>query len=404
MSNSDNAATPPVPQGFRLSALHCGIKSDSAKEDLSLIVCDQPTVAAGVYTQNRIFAAPVALDRERTPSDNIRAVVINSGNANACTGDQGLADAVRMCQAAAEVCDAPAEQALVMSTGIIGEPLPIGKIVAGIAAAGETLSNDEGALVSAARGIMTTDTVPKVVGRTLSLGGETVQLTGIAKGAAMIGPNMATMLGLVMTDATLPPEVAQQHLSTAVAKSFNCIRVEGHMSTNDTVLLLASGQASSTPLTGADLETFAAALDDVCRELALAIVADGEGTNHVVTVDVTGCATDEAARQIAEAVADSPLVKTAFAGADPNWGRIVSAAGYAGVPFNPANVALKINGTVLYEQGEPIPFDEAAVSDSMRKQRDVQMILSFGEGEAAARLWTTDLTEEYVRLNADYHT
>ena len=400
---------PAVPKGFRLAAVHCGIKSDPTLEDLSLIVCDEPTVAAGVYTQNLVFAAPVAIDRERTPSDNVRAVVINSGNANACTGEQGLADAKRMCEAAARACDAPAEQALVMSTGLIGAHLPMENIVAGIADAGERLAADETAILAAARGFMTTDTVPKIVGRTLNFDGATIQLTGIAKGAAMIGPNMATMLGLVMTDAALAPDTAQEMLAAAVAKSFNCIRVEGHTSTNDTVLLLASGKSDAPPLAcdslkdGA-LEDFRTALDDVCRELALAIVADGEGTTHVVTLDVTGCATPEAARQIALCVADSPLVKTAIAGADPNWGRIVSAAGYAGVPFDPSGVTLELNGVVLYRNGEPLEFDESAVSESIRGDRDVHMALSFIEGQAAARIWTTDLTTEYVRLNAEYHT
>ncbi len=400
---------PRVPKGFRLAGLHCGIKSDEAKEDLTLVVCDHPTVAAGVYTQNKIFAAPVAIDRERTPMANLRAVVVNSGNANACTGQRGLDDANSMCQAAGDAAGAAAEEALVMSTGLIGEPLPIDKILTGIAAAGEKVAADDDSLLSAARGFMTTDTVPKLAGRSLSLDGTSVQLTGIAKGAAMIGPNMATMLGMIMTDAAIAPDASQAILSAAVAETFNCIRVEGHTSTNDTVLLLASGAAAgeesnSEALSGPALDEFGAAVTDICRELALAIVADGEGTTHVITVDVTGCESDESAREIALAVSDSPLVKTAIAGADPNWGRIVSAAGYAGVTFDTTQVALKLNGVSLYHAGEPVEFDAVAVSKSIRDERDVLVELSFGDGDGAARFWTTDLTTEYVRLNADYHT
>lgn len=395
---------PSVPQGFRLAGVHCGIKTDPSLEDLSVIICDQPTVAAGVYTQNRIFAAPVAVDRERTPSDSVRAVVVNSGNANACTGEQGMSDAVRMCESVAHLVEAPAEQALVMSTGLIGELLPMEKIVNGIAAAGQQVAASGAAMLAAARGFMTTDTVPKMAGRTLSIEGHSIQLSGIAKGAAMIGPNMATMLGLLMTDAAIEPHDAQAMLAAAAAKTFNCIRVEGHTSTNDTVLLLASGQASTAPLSAKDLIGFRDALEEVCQELALAIVADGEGTTHVVTVDVQGCETPEMARQIAQSVADSPLVKTAIAGADPNWGRIVSAAGYAGVEFDTSGVSLEINGVTLYRKGEPIPFDAAVVSESIAAARDVHLLLTFTEGSAAARMWTTDLTAEYVRLNAEYHT
>ena len=397
-------SSPVLPRGFQVAGVHCGIKADATREDLAVIVCQADAVAAGVYTQNRIFAAPVALDRERTPAANIRAVVVNSGNANACTGRRGDEDAAAMCRAVAEACGAEESQALVMSTGVIGEPLPQAKVLAGISAAAAQLGDDDVALQAAARAFMTTDTVPKLAARTVEGSDGPVRLTAIAKGAAMIGPNMATMLALVMTDACLAPEVAQRRLAEAVAETFNCIRVDGHTSTNDTVLLLASGQAESTPRSGASPEAFAAALREVCEELALAIVADGEGTTHVVEILVRGCRTPDEAREIARAVGDSPLVKTAIAGADPNWGRIVSAAGYAGVSFDPAQLELELNSVPLYRHGEPLPFDAAAVSQSIRQQRDVQIVLRLGEGDAEARLWTTDLTTEYVRLNAEYHT
>ncbi len=393
-----------VPRGFRLAGLPCGIKSEAGKPDLTLIVSDRPATAAGVYTQNRVVAAPVTLDRERTPSDSIRAIVINSGNANACTGERGMGDARAMASLAAGVCDASAEQALVLSTGIIGEFLPMDKIAAGIAAAGTKLADDSESLTAAARGMMTTDTVEKLAGRKVKLTSGKATLVGMAKGAAMIGPNMATMLGVVLTDAVLAPQDAQAALTEAVRDSFNCISVDGHMSTNDTVLLLASGAAGGTPLAGNDLKVFMEALGEVCVELARAIPADGEGAEHLITIDVEGCADRVAAHTIAKTVAESPLVKTAVAGADPNWGRIVSAAGYSGVPFDPAGVDLVVNGTLLYEQGAPVEFDEASVSDSLRNNRDTSIVLRFREGSQRVRFWTTDLTAEYVRLNADYHT
>lgn len=393
-----------VPQGFRLAGIYSGVKRNTSKLDLSLIVSDRPAVAAGVYTQNRVFAAPVALDREITPASDIRAVVINSGNANACTGEQGMADARAMAAAAAQTCGAAPRQALVLSTGIIGAFLPMDKILPGINAAAQELATSEDALVNAARGMLTTDTTHKLAGRTLKLGGRTIQITGMAKGAAMIGPNMATMLGLVLTDAPLEAASAQQLLGEIVDQTFNCISVDGHMSTNDTVLLVANGAAGGAPLAGADLQAFRQALLEVCAALSRAIPEDGEGATHLITLDVTGCHTSDAARQIARTVADSALVKTAIAGADPNWGRVVSAAGYAGIEFDPAGVNLKINGYSLYERGAPVAFDAEEVSKSIRGNRDTSVELSFSEGDAKIRFWTTDLTAEYVRLNADYHT
>ena len=393
-----------VPQGFRLAGVYSGVKRDTSKLDLSLVISDLPAVAAGVYTQNRVFAAPVALDRELTPAGNIRAVVINSGNANACTGKRGLDDARTMASLAAATCGAATEQALVLSTGVIGHFLELDKIGAGIKAAAAILGRSEDALVNAARGMLTTDTTHKLVSRTLQVGSHSVVLTGMAKGAAMIGPNMATMLGLVLTDAALEVAVAQEMLSEVADQTFNCISVDGHMSTNDTVLLVANGASGGPALRGADLQKFRAALGELCAELARSIPADGEGATHLIALEVNGCATAQAARQIAKTVADSPLVKTAVAGADPNWGRVVSAAGYAGIEFDPAGVDLHINGFLLYRQGAPVEFDAAAVSASIRASRDTSVVLQFSEGTASSRFWTTDLTAEYVRLNADYHT
>ena len=397
------------PQGFRGAGIHCGIKSDPAKEDLTLLVSDLPAVGVGVYTQNRVFAAPVKLDRERTPSESIRVVVINSGNANACTGDEGDADARQMAAWAAEASACQSEQALVLSTGIIGEILPMDVIGQGIARLGRQVAADEASLVAAARGMMTTDTVPKLCCRELSIeqpdgATHTARVTGLAKGAAMIGPNMATMLGVVMTDAVLSPADAQSALTDAVDESFNCISVDGHTSTNDTVLLIANGAACHNPLSGKALAHFRATLLEVCEDLAQSIPADGEGATHLITVEVHGAQSREDAAQIGKTIANSPLVKTAIAGADPNWGRIVSAAGYAGVEFDQQGVTLLVNGLLLYEQGAPVAFDEQAVSQSIRDNRDCGIVLLLSEGQSSGRFWTTDLTTEYVRLNAEYHT
>lgn len=394
----------PLPLGFSVAGVHCGLKRKPEKQDCSLVVSDRDAVAAGVYTQNLVFAAPVAFDRARTPGEGFRVVAINSGNANACTGDRGLRDANDMARLAAEACEAKAEQALVLSTGVIGNFLPMEKIAAGVANCASKLGRGEADLIAAARGMLTTDSTHKLASRQVSVGGRTFQLTGMAKGAAMIGPKMATMLGLLMTDAPLSPGDAQALLTESTEQSFNCISVEGHMSTNDTVLLLANGAAGGERLAGESLAKFGAALTDICMELARAIPADGEGCSHLVTIDVRGMRTRDEARQIARTVADSALVKTAIAGGDPNWGRIVSAAGYAGVPFDPAKVDLHVNGHLLYQQGAPATFDDPLVARSMRENRETAVVLDFGEGSAAIRFWTTDLTAEFVRLNADYRT
>lgn len=393
-----------VPKGYRVAGVHTGVKRDARKQDLTLVVSDHPAVAAGVYTQNLVYAAPVALDRERTPSDRIRVVVANSGNANACTGPRGLEDARTMARLAAQAVGAEEDQALVLSTGIIGVYLPLDLIARGIEAAAAQLASDEDALVPAARGMLTTDTVHKLAGRTATVGGREIQVTGMAKGAAMMGPNMATMLAVIFTDAPLDKATVDRSLKAAVRDTFNCISVDGHMSTNDTVLLLANGAAGGEPFSGKELAAFDRVLGEVCVDLAKSIPADGEGATHLITLEIAGCADRDTALQIAKTVANSPLVKTAITGADPNWGRIVSAAGYSGVPFDPAGVTLRVNGFMLYRGGSPVDFDAKAVSDSIRQNRDTLIQLDFSEGEGRTRFWTTDLTTEYVRLNADYHT
>lgn len=393
-----------VPPGFRLAGVSAGIKSDPTKEDLTLIVADRAAVGAGVYTQNIVHAASVARNRAITPSSNIRVIVANSGNANACTGQRGMDDTHKMAALAAEACGAAAEQVLVLSTGIIGEFLPMDKIAAGVTAAAGKLGEDDDAFQKAARGILTTDKSEKISGRSLNVAGNTIQITGFAKGAGMIGPRMATMLCVILTDAMLGVDDAQSVLKDAVDDSFNCISVDGHMSTSDTVLLLASGAAGSEPLAGGNLHAFRDALRETCIELARMIPDDGEGASHLINIHVRGCATRDDAHLIAKTVASSALVKTGIAGADPNWGRFVSAAGYAGVTFDPDGMSLWLNGTQLYASGSPVAFDKRSVSRSIRDQRETFVELQLAEGDADVRFWTSDLTPDYVRFNSDYHT
>lgn len=407
MSVADTPVTYPIPRlprGWRMAAVHAGIKRNASREDVTLVASDRPATAAGVYTTNLVYAAPVALDRARTPGTGFRGVVINSGNANACTGSRGLDDARTMARFAGQAIGAEGEVMLVLSTGIIGEFLPMSTVERGIASAAALLADDEQATLTAARGMMTTDTRPKMAGQTFSADGVSCTLFGMAKGAAMIGPKLATMLGVVITDAAVAPADAQRLLAGVAEETFNCVSVDGHMSTNDTVLLLANGAAGGPPLSGRSLEEFGRRLHAVCEFLAREMADDGEGATHVMRIEVSGAASRDAARQIARTIADSPLVKTAVHGADPNWGRIVSAAGYAGVPFDPSFAVLRVNGACLFQAGSPVPFDADAVSASIRDQRETLIELVVGDGPGRIRFYSSDLTADYVHLNADYHT
>ena len=395
---------PHMPAGFRAAGVHAGLKRNPTREDVALFVSTQPCTAAGVYTTNLVYAAPVAYDRARTPGEGFRAVVVNSGNANACTGSRGLQDAEAMAAAAAEQLGVQGSEVLVLSTGVIGEFLPMPVLTTGIAQAAAVLGESQQSLVTAARGMMTTDTRPKLYGRTFTAGGRAISITGVAKGAAMVGPRMATMLGVILTDAPLAAADAQRLLGEACEESFNCVSVDGHTSTNDTVLLLANGAAGGSCLGGEDLEEFGRLLMDTCRTLAREIADDGEGATHVIRIELTGAQTRDDARTIARAVADSPLVKTAISGADPNWGRIVSAAGYAGVPFDANRLVLHVNGTLLFAEGAPVACDETAVSDSIRGSRETEIRLVVGDGPGSITFYSSDLTAEYVHLNADYRT
>lgn len=393
-----------LPQGFRASGLACGIKENASTFDLSLFVSDVPASGAGVFTKNQVCGAPVKVSRERVPSDAIRAVVINSGNANACTGDRGMEDARWMTEEVAGGLEVNVEQVLVCSTGIIGHFLPRSPLEEGIPAAVSQLNSDSEAFLNAARGMMTTDTVPKQATRTLSVGGKTVRVSGVAKGAAMIAPNMATMLSVIMTDASLDASQTDQMLRHAVNRSFNCVSVEGHTSTSDTVILLANGAAESAPLSEQELVELQAVIDDVAMELGQAIIRDAEGADHFVTIEVAGTQERAEAFEIAQTIANDALVKTAIAGSDPNWGRIVSAIGRTGVSLTEQDIVLHINGTLIYEKGHPAQFDEEAVSEGIRQNRDVSIQVQLPFGDSSVVFWTSDLTQEYVRLNSEYTT
>lgn len=394
-----------LPKGFRYAGVAARIK-ESGKSDVALFVSDVPAVAAGVYTQNQVVAAPVKLCRSKTPSAATRAVIVNSGNANACTGAQGDADAAQMCSVTADACqfDLEAHNCLVMSTGIIGRQLPMDKVASGIAAAASRLSDSTDAFLNAADAILTTDAGRKVRTAEFQLGDQTIRLAAVAKGAGMIGPNMATMLCLVLTDAALEPADAQELLQATADRSFNNISVEGHTSTNDTMLLLANGLASNGPLTADQRQEFAVQLDRLCIELATMIPTDGEGATHLLEIRVRGAASDADARKISHTVASSNLVKTAIYGSDPNWGRIVSAAGYAGPTIDVNRLSLQINGLPLFTAGEPIKFDASTASQSIRDSFTTVIDLQVGDGPGACTHWTSDLSLDYVRFNSEYTT
>jgi glutamate N-acetyltransferase/amino-acid N-acetyltransferase len=391
-------------RGYRFAGLHCGIRSEPTRRDLAVALSETPATAAGVFTQNRVRAAPVRICQQRVPAANVRGVVICSGNANACTGPQGLADARRMTAVAAEVVRCREEQFLVASTGVIGRHLPMSQVEAGIRQAIPKATATAEGLDDLAHAILTTDTVIKVTTRELTLGGVPARLTGVAKGAAMIGPNMATMLAFVFTDVAVAANDLAPLVSRSAAQTFNCVSVEGHTSTNDTLLVLANGAAGGARLQGDDLNRFGSALSGVCADLARAIAADAEGANHLVTIEVEGLRDETEAYRIARAIADSALVKTAIFGADPNWGRFVSAAGYAGVPFEEEQLSLWLGDMLLYHHGVPQPVDFATASAYLKRERHVHLRLKFTLGTARCTFWTCDLTYEYVKLNAEYTT
>src|SRR3954470_2219598 len=390
-----------TPLGFRAAGISAGIKA-SGNPDLMLLVADAPAQVAAVFTTNKVVAAPVIVSRDHLARSGglARAIVVNSGCAHACTRDVGMRDARQMSEEAARLIGCPAEQVLVSSTGVIGVALPMDKVRAGLPAAFRALGADQGP--AAARAIMTTDLSPKESAATITIGGRDARIGGIAKGAGMIEPMMATMLGFVTTDADVPAALLDRALREAVDRTFNAITVDGDSSTNDCVLLMASG-ASGVAIDESGYGAFVEGLTAVCRELALAIVRGGEGATKLVTVNVTGAASSAEARKAAKVIANSLLVKTAIHGGDPNWGRLICAAGRAGVAFDASKAAVTIGSIVLFKNGQP--HDELAPQAAeYLKGRDLEVGVDLGSGTAASTVWTCDLSAEYVRINADYRT
>jgi len=396
------------PHGFRAAGIRAGIKL-SGKPDVGLLVCDTLASAAAVFTTNKVIAAPVKVGREHVAAGRLRAVVVNAGNANACTGARGERDAKRMCALAAHAVGCEPKHVLPSSTGIIGHHLPMEKLERGIVDAGRSLGRDQEHALLFADSILTTDLTRKAAATEFRIGRQNVRLAGVCKGSGMIGPRMAlpgkhaTMLAYLTTDALITPALLRRLLAEAASGSFNAVTVDDHMSTNDTAVVLASGSSGvkidSTRARGA----FAVALNEVCRSLAHQIAADGEGATKVVTIAVKSAASDDAARRIARAIANSPLVKCAMHGNDPNWGRIVSAAGLAEAPFDPDRCILTLQGTVVFRNGQPVAFDAEKLSAELRA-KEVRVELTCRLGKGAATCWTCDLSKEYVTINADYHT
>ncbi len=396
--------TPIAVPGFLFAGVACGIKA-SRKADLALIVSDVPAVAAGVVTRNRVKAAPVQLAIPRLARGKARAVLINSGNANACTGVAGMAVVRAACRQVADGLGISEDAVLPCSTGKIGVVLPAGPMKRGIAAAMDAL--DDGGFWRAARAIMTTDAFPKAATRQVRLGKTTVTIAGMAKGAGMIAPDMATLLVTVVTDARVVAPVLRRFVRAAVATSFNAISVDGDCSTNDTVLVLANGVAGNAPLsaTSADGRRFAATLGGLMEELADMVVADGEGATKRARITVVGARTAEHARRAARSIGESQLVKTALFGGDPNWGRIACAAGYAGVPLVAERLGVTVGGVPVLTRG--VPAGPAVVRRAAKTMQGAAVAITVDlatGGRATATLVASDLTPAYVRFNSDYST
>jgi glutamate N-acetyltransferase/amino-acid N-acetyltransferase len=393
--------------GFRAVGIAAGIKKHGGL-DLALISADQPCAAAAVFTTNQLQAAPVQFDRavlQRNPA-GIQAVVINSGCANAVTGEQGQHNAQATAQAVIEALDLPCDTVLVMSTGVIGEHLPMKKLLPAVFTAAQQLTTDAEAGHAVAHAIMTTDTRPKEVTLRTTLDGVPITIGGTCKGAGMIHPNMATLLALVCTDAAIDPPSLDTALRYAVDRSFNCMSIDGDTSTNDTLLALANGLASNPPITATDTPSFKMfqdALTVVCTELAKLVASDGEGATKFVTIDVIGARTFVEARQIGRTIATSSLVKTAIYGTDANWGRVLAAVGRSGIPVDPSKLALTFGNVQLVANGTPLAYNEADAHATLTGA-DVHITVDLGLGEESATVWTCDFSHDYVSINADYRT
>jgi glutamate N-acetyltransferase / amino-acid N-acetyltransferase len=399
--SSENDLSLAAPRGFIAGAARCGLKK--AGEDLAIIFSERPAVAAAVFTQNLVQAAPVLLSREHLKFKTHRAVVINSGGANACTGNEGLADARRTAELVAEYFNCDDREVLVASTGVIGVRLDMNKIEAGVRLATAELSRANARRVAEA--IMTTDTRPKRAWKRLTLGNQRATIAGVAKGAGMIHPDMATLLAFVTTDVAISKSALQTALRQAVKQSFNRLSVDGDTSTNDTLIALANGAAENETITsaGRDFETFTKALTDVCRELAIQVARDGEGARKLITIRVRHAPSERDAEKIAVTIATSPLVKTAIAGEDANWGRILAAAGRSGARFEVDKVEIKLGDLTVARRGRGLQFSEERALEILRRD-EVTINVDLHQGEAEVTEWTCDMTEGYIRINADYRS
>lgn len=390
-----------APKGFKTAGIHCGIKK--SRKDLALIVSEYPATAAAVFTLNKVQAAPVLVCKKHlSESSFFKAIIVNSGNANACTGDQGYIDALTMANETAAALGVSPQQVFVSSTGVIGETLPMEKIINGI---GKVVGLvDESEYLSAAEAIMTTDTFSKSYSATFFIDGIEVSIGGIAKGSGMIHPNMATMLGFVTTDAAIEKNVFQKLLKNTVDKTFNRITVDGDTSTNDMVIALANGASGvSVEPNTSTYEIFEEQLYSLLKKLAIDIVKDGEGATKLIEITVDGALSDDDAVKAARTVSLSPLVKTAIHGEDANWGRLLAAVGYSGIEFNPDKFEIEINGTQILKQNYQVTLPIAEANKTL-KPKEIKILLKLNAGNGTATYWTCDFSEDYVKINGSYRT
>ena len=391
-------------KGFLAAGVRCGIKK-SGKADLALLVCPAGAKAAAVFTTNKIVSAAVEVSKKHIKSPSISAVVVNSGNANTCTGKLGIKNAIKMCNETAKQTEEEPHSVLVASTGIIGKQLPIQKVSAGISKAAATLSASSKAGLDFAKAIMTTDTKPKQAVRRLEISGKKITIAGAVKGAGMIAPNMATTLCFITTDVAISKPLLGKALKTAIGNSLNKLTVDGHQSTNDTAIVLASGLAGNRPIVSRcpRYKKFAGALADLCEDLVKQMALDAEGATRMFKVVVKGAATQADAARASRAIADYPLVKCAVNGGDPNWGRIICTVGSAGVKLNPNKLSCKLGDITVFKNGAPAKFDPKKASKVI-SQTQHTITVDLGAGEASDFCYGCDLSAEYVRINADYHT
>jgi glutamate N-acetyltransferase / amino-acid N-acetyltransferase len=388
-----------APQGYLASGVSAGIKKKGL--DLAVLFSSQPAAAAGVFTLNRVQAAPVILSKENLSASRgrARAILINSGCANACTGDRGMQDSILSAQCLASHLKVDPSQILIASTGVIGSFLPVPKVLKGVSAAVSALNSQGG--TAAVQAIMTTDTKEKCFAIEGRIAGKTVRIGGMAKGSGMIHPQMATMIAVLSTDVKISPKELSKLLRRAADRTFNCLTVDGDTSTNDTVFILANGASDAAVVDSRSSSFFEKGLEMVCEQLAKKIAEDGEGATKLIEVSVRGTVDFESARKIAKTIANSSLVKTAIYGEELNWGRILCAVGYSGIPFDPERISLCLNGIPIFRNGSPVSSTRARAEKAM-KSHDLLIEVDIADGRSSARVWTCDLSHDYVNINASY--